>query len=148
MIGSACKSSRRGQKIDGCIHTCFLSGKKFDDDLFDTLNTTKVNTHLKGLMPGLTAKVFRTYNASYTLDKLVSTHKPWRCFLAMSPGVHALGRTLNVVSVRVVPCSSFRTPGRVLSVDLKRESCLESSRRNLQLSSEDLVAQSGSTSDC
>ncbi|GAQ80759.1 DNA topoisomerase I [Klebsormidium nitens] len=49
----------------------FKKGKKFDDDLFDTLNTTKVNTHLKGLMPGLTAKVFRTYNASYTLDKLL-----------------------------------------------------------------------------
>jgi DNA topoisomerase-1 len=53
-----------------------LAGKKHDDDLFDTLNTTKVNTHLKGLMPGLTAKVFRTYNASYTLDKLVSFFTP------------------------------------------------------------------------
>ncbi|XP_065862483.1 DNA topoisomerase 1 beta-like [Euphorbia lathyris] len=47
----------------------FQKGKKQTDDLFDMLDTSKLNAHLKGLMPGLTAKVFRTYNASTTLDK-------------------------------------------------------------------------------
>lgn len=42
------------------------------DDLFDLLDTSKLNAHLKELMPGLTAKVFRTYNASITLDVIVS----------------------------------------------------------------------------
>ena len=53
--------------------TFFLlnSGKKGSDDLFDKLDTSKLNAHLKELMPGLTAKVFRTYNASYTLDDMV-----------------------------------------------------------------------------
>ncbi|KAJ8754999.1 hypothetical protein K2173_015511 [Erythroxylum novogranatense] len=46
----------------------FQTGKKQTDDLFDKLDTTKLNAHLKELMPGLTAKVFRTYNASITLD--------------------------------------------------------------------------------
>jgi len=46
----------------------FRTGKKGGDDLFDKLDTSKLNAHLKGLMPGLTAKVFRTYNASITLD--------------------------------------------------------------------------------
>ncbi|CAN6455386.1 unnamed protein product [Victoria cruziana] len=46
----------------------FKAGKKEGDDLFDRLDTTKLNAHLKSLMPGLTAKVFRTYNASITLD--------------------------------------------------------------------------------
>ncbi|KDP39213.1 hypothetical protein JCGZ_00970 [Jatropha curcas] len=46
----------------------FQKGKKQTDDLFDKLDTTKLNAHLKELMPGLTAKVFRTYNASITLD--------------------------------------------------------------------------------
>nr|P93119.1 RecName: Full=DNA topoisomerase 1; AltName: Full=DNA topoisomerase I [Daucus carota]AAB41401.1 topoisomerase I [Daucus carota] len=49
----------------------FRSGKEGGDDLFDQLDTSKLNAHLKELMPGLTAKVFRTYNASITLDEMV-----------------------------------------------------------------------------
>ncbi|WOH10328.1 hypothetical protein DCAR_0729795 [Daucus carota subsp. sativus] len=50
----------------------FRSGKEGGDDLFDQLDTSKLNAHLKELMPGLTAKVFRTYNASITLDEMLS----------------------------------------------------------------------------
>ncbi|XP_077249657.1 DNA topoisomerase 1-like [Tasmannia lanceolata] len=50
----------------------FQTGKKDGDDLFDQLDTSKLNAHLKELMPGLTAKVFRTYNASFTLDELLN----------------------------------------------------------------------------
>ncbi|KAJ0101092.1 hypothetical protein Patl1_04083 [Pistacia atlantica] len=50
----------------------FQTGKKQNDDLFDELDTAKLNAHLKELMPGLTAKVFRTYNASITLDDMLS----------------------------------------------------------------------------
>lgn len=47
----------------------FMENKKGGDDLFDRINTTILNQHLKDLMPGLTAKVFRTYNASRTLEE-------------------------------------------------------------------------------
>ncbi|KAL1124103.1 hypothetical protein AAG570_001873 [Ranatra chinensis] len=47
----------------------FMEGKKGSDDLFDRLNTTILNKHLNELMEGLTAKVFRTYNASWTLQQ-------------------------------------------------------------------------------
>ena len=47
----------------------FMDNKKPDDDLFDRLNTTILNEYLNSLMPGLTAKVFRTYNASFTLQQ-------------------------------------------------------------------------------
>ncbi|XP_010545254.1 PREDICTED: DNA topoisomerase 1 alpha [Tarenaya hassleriana] len=50
----------------------FQAGKSKTDDLFDELDTSKLNAHLKELMPGLTAKVFRTYNASITLDVMLS----------------------------------------------------------------------------
>jgi len=40
-------------------------------DMFDELDPTKLNAYLKGLMAGLTGKVFRTYNASKTLDELL-----------------------------------------------------------------------------
>ncbi|KAI4972791.1 hypothetical protein ZWY2020_003716 [Hordeum vulgare] len=49
----------------------FRTGKKDGDAVFDKLDTTKLNHHLKDLMPGLTAKVFRTYNASITLDAIL-----------------------------------------------------------------------------
>eukprot|EP00897_Mesotaenium_endlicherianum_P003362 jgi/Mesen1/3053/ME000018S02365 len=49
----------------------FQKGKRKDDDIFDKLDTSKLNAHLKDIMPGLTAKVFRTYNASITLDNLL-----------------------------------------------------------------------------
>ncbi|KAK9510729.1 hypothetical protein O3M35_005458 [Rhynocoris fuscipes] len=47
----------------------FMEGKKGSDDLFDRLNTLILNKHLNELMEGLTAKVFRTYNASWTLQE-------------------------------------------------------------------------------
>ncbi|CAJ1057227.1 DNA topoisomerase I%2C mitochondrial isoform X1 [Xyrichtys novacula] len=47
----------------------FMENKQAGDDLFDRLNTTMLNKHLSSLMPGLTAKVFRTYNASITLQQ-------------------------------------------------------------------------------
>ncbi|KAJ0251353.1 Topoisomerase I C-terminal domain-containing protein [Hirschfeldia incana] len=50
----------------------FKAGKSSSDELFDEIDTNKLNAHLKELMPGLTAKVFRTYNASITLDKTLS----------------------------------------------------------------------------
>ncbi|KAI8790710.1 DNA topoisomerase I, mitochondrial, partial [Biomphalaria glabrata] len=47
----------------------FMENKQPEDDLFDRLNTTILNKHLQDLMEGLTAKVFRTYNASKTLSE-------------------------------------------------------------------------------
>uniref|UniRef100_A0A1B6KCH3 DNA topoisomerase I n=1 Tax=Graphocephala atropunctata TaxID=36148 RepID=A0A1B6KCH3_9HEMI len=46
----------------------FMESKKPEDDLFDRLNTAVLNKHLSELMDGLTAKVFRTFNASWTLQ--------------------------------------------------------------------------------
>lgn len=46
-----------------------MENKSKSDELFDRLNTTVMNKHLNELMEGLTAKVFRTFNASYTLQQ-------------------------------------------------------------------------------
>ncbi|CEP63394.1 DNA topoisomerase 1 LALA0_S08e01442g [Lachancea lanzarotensis] len=42
--------------------------KKPGHDLFDRLDPSLLNKHLQNYMPGLTAKVFRTYNASKTMQ--------------------------------------------------------------------------------
>lgn len=47
----------------------FMKNKQAGDDLFDRLNTSILNQYLRELMDGLTAKVFRTYNASRTLEE-------------------------------------------------------------------------------
>ena len=50
----------------------FMKGKKKSDSLFDLLNTASLNIYLKSWMEKLTAKVFRTYNASIVLDEQLS----------------------------------------------------------------------------
>ena len=56
------------KKVYKCIKE-FMDGKKKTDLLFHKISTSKLNEHLKSYMEKLTAKVFRTYNASVTLDK-------------------------------------------------------------------------------
>mmetsp|Transcript_14121 Transcript_14121/g.30202 ORF Transcript_14121/g.30202 Transcript_14121/m.30202 type:complete len:730 (-) Transcript_14121:291-2480(-) len=65
-------------EVDPLIYEGFQrlkAGKKGEDDLFDLIDPPMVNTHLQGLMEGLTIKVFRTYNASITLDTLLQNTK-------------------------------------------------------------------------
>ncbi|KAL2041401.1 hypothetical protein N7G274_005783 [Stereocaulon virgatum] len=51
------------------------SPKTDGDEIFDRLTTTQLNKHLSGYMTGLTAKVFRTYNASWTMANLLRDMK-------------------------------------------------------------------------
>ena len=54
----------------------FCKKKKPSDDVFSDLTPSELNSHLKSIMEGLTAKVFRTYNASKTLqDELLKTEE-------------------------------------------------------------------------
>lgn len=49
--------------------------KKEGDEIFDRLTTSALNKHLSNYMAGLTAKVFRTYNASWTMSNLLKDMK-------------------------------------------------------------------------
>ncbi|KNE62356.1 hypothetical protein AMAG_07582 [Allomyces macrogynus ATCC 38327] len=58
--------------VDAQVHKnlkLFKKDHSDGDDLFDRITTTSLNKHLTSLMPGLTAKVFRTYNASFTFQQ-------------------------------------------------------------------------------
>jgi DNA topoisomerase-1 len=46
----------------------FCKGKKQGSEVFDKIGPTALNDHLKQFMDDLTAKVFRTFNASVTLE--------------------------------------------------------------------------------
>ncbi|KAI0075760.1 hypothetical protein K474DRAFT_1663863 [Panus rudis PR-1116 ss-1] len=54
----------------------FKENKEDDDDLFDRVNTGLLNKHLQSYMKGLTAKVFRTYNASHTFQEQLEQGTP------------------------------------------------------------------------
>jgi len=47
----------------------FVKNKRPEDQLFDDIDPSLVNTYFQTRMKGLTAKVFRTYNASITLQR-------------------------------------------------------------------------------
>jgi DNA topoisomerase I len=47
----------------------FIQGKNRKDELFEKINATMLNEYLSNFMEGLTAKVWRTYNASITFQK-------------------------------------------------------------------------------
>jgi DNA topoisomerase-1 len=47
----------------------FINNKNKKDDLFDLITATSLNEYLTSFMSGLTAKVWRTYNASYLFQK-------------------------------------------------------------------------------
>ena len=57
-----------GKTVFNCLKS-FCSGKKKTDQVFDALDPSGLNAHLSSLMKGLSAKVFRTFNASITLEK-------------------------------------------------------------------------------
>jgi DNA topoisomerase-1 len=53
----------------------FMQGKKPSDQIFDGLNSRKVNAFLQQIMPGLTAKVFRTCIATRVVQMQLSKAK-------------------------------------------------------------------------
>lgn len=48
-----------------------MKGKSPDDQIFDTVSSTSVNRFLGKIMPGLTAKVFRTYHATRVVQEFL-----------------------------------------------------------------------------
>ncbi|TFY53823.1 hypothetical protein EVJ58_g9227 [Rhodofomes roseus] len=54
----------------------FKDNKDDEDQLFDRVDTAKLNKHLQSNMKGLTAKVFRTYNASITFQEQLDQGTP------------------------------------------------------------------------
>ncbi|CAH9107603.1 unnamed protein product [Cuscuta epithymum] len=93
----------------------FRSGKREDDDLFELLDTNKLNAHLKSLMPGLTAKVFRTYNASITLQRELD-----RLTNGRTPGDHAVEKYLIANKQVAILCNHQRSAPKTHDEQISR----------------------------
>ncbi|CAH8603952.1 unnamed protein product [Dicrocoelium dendriticum] len=107
----------------------FLKNKKENDDLFDRLNTTVLNQYLRELMEGLTAKVFRTYNASRTLEEQLElltdpNDSPQAKLLAYNRANRAVAVLCN--HQRAVPKTFAKSMENLQKkIDAKREQIME-----------------------
>nr|CAG4636829.1 EOG090X0296 [Ceriodaphnia reticulata]SVE72808.1 EOG090X0296 [Ceriodaphnia reticulata] len=118
----------------------FMENKKPGDDLFDRLNTTIMNKHLNDLMDGLTAKVFRTFNASNTLqeqlDKLTDSKS------SVTEKILAYNRANRAVAIlcnhqRSVPKTFAKSMENLQKkIDAKRESIEEAEKSYKDLKKE------------
>src|SRR6202007_2532574 len=51
----------------------FTAGKKPDAQIFEGVNSAHVNAFLSGIVEGLSAKVFRTYHATRTVEEALKS---------------------------------------------------------------------------
>lgn len=63
----------------------FCKKKKPSEEVFHSINPTLLNAHLKKFMDGLSAKVFRTYNASRTLQEELRKGEASAVWKSLSP---------------------------------------------------------------
>lgn len=106
----------------------FRQGKKLDDDLFDKIDAQALNDYLKSQMDGLTAKVFRTYNASSTLQQELA--KVDLRGLTMDQKFEKYEEANKQVAIL---CNHQKTVGKKLVESLtKKEHAIELDRQYLQ----------------
>ena len=69
----------RKVKLDSVAYNnikSFIQNKNRKDDLFDKISSASLNNYLNNMMEGLTAKVWRTYNASILFQKELDRVNP------------------------------------------------------------------------
>ena len=69
----------RKVKVDEIVYNnmkIFISNKNRKDELFDKISSASLNNYLNNMMEGLTAKVWRTYNASILFQKELDKVNP------------------------------------------------------------------------
>ncbi len=101
----------------------FVRGKQPADQIFDQIDSTHVNRFLSSIVPGLTAKVFRTYHATHAVRAFLPSHG------ALAPDAPAyekeyVAKLANLESATV--CNHKRTPPKNWQETLaKREAEVE-----------------------
>ncbi|XP_048385601.1 DNA topoisomerase 1-like isoform X3 [Stegostoma tigrinum] len=112
----------------------FMENKDPTDDLFDRLNTSDLNKHLQELMEGLTAKVFRTYNASITLqEQLAELTDPEE---SIAEKILSYNRANRAVAIL---CNHQRTPPKTYEKAMKNiQAKIETKKEQLAVAKKDL----------
>jgi len=118
----------------------FVENKDPSGDLFDRLDTTILNKHLGDLLEGLTAKVFRTFNASNTLQEQLNELTDPKSSVAEK--ILAYNRANRAVAIlcnhqRAVPKTFAKSMENLqVKIDAKRESIKEAEKSYKDLKKE------------
>ncbi|KAF8630622.1 hypothetical protein AX15_002775 [Amanita polypyramis BW_CC] len=84
----------------------FKENKNEDDNLFDRVTTSSLNKHLNSEMKGLTAKVFRTFNASITFQRLLDEERDKLEGVSLQEKLNAYNKANRLVAIL---CNHQRT---------------------------------------
>ncbi len=85
----------------------FMNGKRPNDQIFDGISSEAVNRFLSGAMPGLTAKVFRTHQATSTVRNYLKNHSQ---FPPPANESEKLYRARRANLEAAIKCNHKRTP--------------------------------------
>jgi len=127
----------------------FMENKDPGDDLFDRLDTGKLNKHLQGLMDGLTAKVFRTYNASHCLQTELNnrTKKNQSCERnSLSVANQVLQYNLSNRAVAIL-CNHKKTQSKNFGDQMARQDEKINKKREAIQEAEDALEEARSKAD-
>ena len=94
----------------------FIKGKKQDDQIFDGVTSSHVNAFLSGIIPGVSAKVFRTYHATRTVEEALKS-KDMRTASTLEKLYFAKDANLAAA----VFCNHKRTPPKTWEETLKKK---------------------------
>jgi len=128
--------------------TQFCKGKSKNEQVFDLITPTELNKHLSSIMPGLTAKVFRTYNASETLQNQLPKAEDVKKLPTPQDKIVAYNEANRTVAIL---CNHQRTVSAAAATGLEEKADrleqLKTQRRELQswkgLSSKKIPLHSG-----
>ncbi|CAB9531285.1 DNA topoisomerase I, mitochondrial [Seminavis robusta] len=96
----------------------FCKGKKKTEEIFDSINPTMLNNHLKQFMDGLSAKVFRTYNASKTLQEELRKKEKLAGWCRLSPAEKVIEYN-NVNREVAILCNHQRSVSKAQETQLE-----------------------------
>ncbi len=95
----------------------FERGKKPSDQLFPDITSARVNDFLKSVMPGLSAKVFRTYHATTTVESYLQSNGKLKKDATEAQKEYA-AKMANLQAA--IKCNHKRTPPKTWAESLEK----------------------------
>jgi DNA topoisomerase-1 len=94
----------------------FIEGKKADAQIFEGVNSSHVNAFLSGIVEGLSAKVFRTYHATRTVEEALKSKD-----VRNAPDLDKLYFAKDANLAAAIYCNHKRTPPKTWDDSLRKK---------------------------
>ncbi len=94
----------------------FIASKKPDSLIFEGVNSAHVNSFLSSIIPGLSAKVFRTYHATRTVQEFLKSKD-----VRNADDLEKLYFAKNANLAAAIYCNHKRTPPKTWDESLKKK---------------------------